>query len=129
MLLIAVYIKAGVYDIGQVESHKRAAAATASDKFKDEIIPVSMKALRGGAKINFKGIFGAIEGLAASLIQVPTEVVKQRMQTGQFNSAPNVVHRYIVFVYLYDLVMMHHNVAGVYKYGNSIVVENIDSTS
>ncbi|KAM7251132.1 hypothetical protein ACFE04_023015 [Oxalis oulophora] len=117
MLLIAVYIKAGVYDIGQVESHKQAAAATASDKFKDEIIPVSMKTA------------GAIEGLAASLIQVPTEVVKQRMQTGQFNSAPNVVHRYIVFVYLYDLVMMHHNVAGIYKYGNSIVVENIDSTS
>ncbi|KAM7255358.1 hypothetical protein ACFE04_020599 [Oxalis oulophora] len=84
----------------QVESHKQAAAATASDKFKDEIIPVSMKTA------------GAIEGLAASLIQVPTEVVKQRMQTGQFNSAPNVVHRYIVFVYLYDLVMMHHNVAG-----------------
>ncbi|KAL8160493.1 hypothetical protein V2J09_002030 [Rumex salicifolius] len=40
---------------------------------------------------------GALGGLAASLIRVPTEafnscqVVKQRMQTGQFNSAPNAV--------------------------------------
>ncbi|KAK2655992.1 hypothetical protein Ddye_009044 [Dipteronia dyeriana] len=34
---------------------------------------------------------GAIGGLAASLIRVPTEVVKQRMQTGQFASAPNAV--------------------------------------
>lgn len=34
---------------------------------------------------------GAIGGLAASLIRVPTEVVKQRMQTGQFTSAPDAV--------------------------------------
>ncbi|GMP25529.1 hypothetical protein CsSME_00002352 [Camellia sinensis var. sinensis] len=34
---------------------------------------------------------GAIGGLAASLIRVPTEVVKQRMQTSQFASAPNAV--------------------------------------
>lgn len=34
---------------------------------------------------------GAIGGVAASLIRVPTEVVKQRMQTGQFNSAPAAV--------------------------------------
>lgn len=34
---------------------------------------------------------GACGGLAASLIRVPTEVVKQRMQTGQFASAPNAV--------------------------------------
>ncbi|KAJ4828082.1 S-adenosylmethionine carrier 1, chloroplastic/mitochondrial [Turnera subulata] len=34
---------------------------------------------------------GAIGGLAASLIRVPTEVVKQRMQTGQFTSAPAAV--------------------------------------
>ncbi|XP_065875916.1 S-adenosylmethionine carrier 1, chloroplastic/mitochondrial isoform X2 [Euphorbia lathyris] len=34
---------------------------------------------------------GAIGGVAASLIRVPTEVVKQRMQTGQFTSAPNAV--------------------------------------
>ncbi|XP_050206839.1 S-adenosylmethionine carrier 1, chloroplastic/mitochondrial [Mercurialis annua] len=34
---------------------------------------------------------GAIGGLAASLIRVPTEVVKQRMQTGQFSSAPDAV--------------------------------------
>ncbi|EXB24794.1 hypothetical protein L484_005173 [Morus notabilis] len=34
---------------------------------------------------------GAVGGLAASLIRVPTEVVKQRMQTGQFSSAPDAV--------------------------------------
>ncbi|XAR73264.1 hypothetical protein NMG60_11007175 [Bertholletia excelsa] len=34
---------------------------------------------------------GAIGGIAASLIRVPTEVVKQRMQTGQFGSAPDAV--------------------------------------
>ncbi|KAE8651960.1 hypothetical protein Csa_006451 [Cucumis sativus] len=34
---------------------------------------------------------GAIGGIAASLIRVPTEVVKQRMQTGQFASAPDAV--------------------------------------
>ncbi|KAF5745186.1 S-adenosylmethionine carrier 1 chloroplastic/mitochondrial [Tripterygium wilfordii] len=34
---------------------------------------------------------GALGGLAASLIRVPTEVVKQRMQTGQFTSAPDAV--------------------------------------
>nr|CAD1843791.1 unnamed protein product [Ananas comosus var. bracteatus] len=33
----------------------------------------------------------AIGGAAASLIRVPTEVVKQRMQTGQFSSAPDAV--------------------------------------
>lgn len=34
---------------------------------------------------------GAVGGIAASLIRVPTEVVKQRMQTGQFVSAPDAV--------------------------------------
>ncbi|XP_068652154.1 S-adenosylmethionine carrier 1, chloroplastic/mitochondrial [Aristolochia californica] len=34
---------------------------------------------------------GAIGGAASSLVRVPTEVVKQRMQTGQFTSAPNAV--------------------------------------
>ncbi|XP_051177060.1 S-adenosylmethionine carrier 1, chloroplastic/mitochondrial [Lolium perenne] len=34
---------------------------------------------------------GAVGGFAASLIRVPTEVVKQRMQTGQFSTAPNAV--------------------------------------
>ncbi|KAF9681976.1 hypothetical protein SADUNF_Sadunf05G0059300 [Salix dunnii] len=34
---------------------------------------------------------GAVGGIAASLIRVPTEVVKQRMQTGQFTSAPDAV--------------------------------------
>ncbi|KAM7273471.1 hypothetical protein ACFE04_028135 [Oxalis oulophora] len=100
-----------------------------------DTIKTRLQAVRGGAKINFKGLYsgllgnlagvlpasaifvgvyeptkqkllntfpenlsaaahltaGAIGGLAASLIRVPTEVVKQRMQTGQFNSAPNAV--------------------------------------
>ncbi|KAJ0988046.1 hypothetical protein J5N97_006402 [Dioscorea zingiberensis] len=34
---------------------------------------------------------GAIGGAASSLIRVPTEVIKQRMQTGQFASAPDAV--------------------------------------
>ncbi|KAL6583191.1 S-adenosylmethionine carrier 1, chloroplastic/mitochondrial [Orobanche minor] len=34
---------------------------------------------------------GAFGGLAASCIRVPTEVVKQRMQTGQFASAPDAL--------------------------------------
>nr|XP_010915071.1 S-adenosylmethionine carrier 1, chloroplastic/mitochondrial [Elaeis guineensis] len=34
---------------------------------------------------------GAIGGAASSLIRVPTEVVKQRLQTGQFASAPDAV--------------------------------------
>ncbi|XP_024026905.1 S-adenosylmethionine carrier 1, chloroplastic/mitochondrial isoform X2 [Morus notabilis] len=34
---------------------------------------------------------GFIGGAASSLIRVPTEVVKQRMQTGQFTSAPAAV--------------------------------------
>ncbi|XXG81225.1 hypothetical protein AAC387_Pa09g1915 [Persea americana] len=34
---------------------------------------------------------GAIGGAASSLVRVPTEVVKQRMQTGQFASAPDAV--------------------------------------
>ncbi|KAL4644120.1 hypothetical protein ACB092_02G141100 [Castanea dentata] len=34
---------------------------------------------------------GAVGGMAASLIRVPTEVIKQRMQTGQFTSAPDAV--------------------------------------
>ncbi|XP_048131620.1 S-adenosylmethionine carrier 1, chloroplastic/mitochondrial-like isoform X1 [Rhodamnia argentea] len=34
---------------------------------------------------------GALGGVAASLIRVPTEVVKQRMQTRQFYSAPDAV--------------------------------------
>ncbi|XP_057505247.1 S-adenosylmethionine carrier 1, chloroplastic/mitochondrial-like [Actinidia eriantha] len=34
---------------------------------------------------------GAVGGAASSIIRVPTEVVKQRMQTGQFSSAPDAV--------------------------------------
>ncbi|KAM1142856.1 hypothetical protein ACFX1X_032175 [Malus domestica] len=39
---------------------------------------------------------GAFGGIAASLVRVPTEVVKQRMQTGQFTSA-SVAVRHIAF--------------------------------
>ncbi|GMH31627.1 hypothetical protein Nepgr_033471 [Nepenthes gracilis] len=35
---------------------------------------------------------GAIGGAASSLVRVPTEVVKQRMQMGQFSSAVDAVH-------------------------------------
>ncbi|KAL2949051.1 hypothetical protein AAZX31_20G157200, partial [Glycine max] len=34
---------------------------------------------------------GAIGGVASSVVRVPTEVVKQRMQIGQFRSAPDAV--------------------------------------
>lgn len=34
---------------------------------------------------------GAIAGAASSIVRVPTEVVKQRMQTGQFATAPDAV--------------------------------------
>jgi len=34
---------------------------------------------------------GAIGGAASSLIRVPTEVVKQRMQMSQFKTAPDAV--------------------------------------
>ncbi|XP_027366561.1 S-adenosylmethionine carrier 1, chloroplastic/mitochondrial-like [Abrus precatorius] len=34
---------------------------------------------------------GAIGGIASSLVRVPTEVIKQRMQIGQFGSAPAAV--------------------------------------
>lgn len=40
---------------------------------------------------------GAIGGIAASLIRVPTEVVKQRIQTGQFTS-PTFAVRYIASI-------------------------------
>lgn len=100
-----------------------------------DTIKTRLQAVRGGGKINLKGLYsglagnlagvlpasalfvgvyeptkqtllkmfpdnlsaaahlsaGAIGGLAASLIRVPTEVIKQRMQTGQFTSAPDAV--------------------------------------
>lgn len=100
-----------------------------------DTIKTRLQAVRGGGKINFKGLYsglagnlagvlpasavfvgvyepvkqkllktlpenfsaiahltaGAIGGIAASLIRVPTEVVKQRMQTRQFASAPDAV--------------------------------------
>ncbi|XP_020233068.1 S-adenosylmethionine carrier 1, chloroplastic/mitochondrial-like [Cajanus cajan] len=39
----------------------------------------------------YQSTAGAIGGIAASLIRVPTEVIKQRMQTGQFTSASGAV--------------------------------------
>ncbi|KAL9432605.1 hypothetical protein AB3S75_027603 [Citrus x aurantiifolia] len=100
-----------------------------------DTIKTRLQAVRGGGKINFKGLYsglagnlagvlpasalfvgvyeptkqkllqifpenlsaaahltaGAIGGFAASLVRVPTEVVKQRLQTGQFASAPDAV--------------------------------------
>ncbi|XP_060173169.1 S-adenosylmethionine carrier 1, chloroplastic/mitochondrial-like [Lycium barbarum] len=38
---------------------------------------------------------GAIGGAASSIVRVPTEVIKQRMQTGQFASAPDAVRRIV----------------------------------
>ncbi|KAJ8427973.1 hypothetical protein Cgig2_017460 [Carnegiea gigantea] len=38
---------------------------------------------------------GAIAGAASSIVRVPTEVIKQRMQTGQFATAPNAVRMII----------------------------------
>ncbi|KAH9780854.1 S-adenosylmethionine carrier 1 [Citrus sinensis] len=100
-----------------------------------DTIKTRLQAVRGGGKINFKGLYsglagnlagvlpasalfvgvyeptkqkllqifpenlsaaahltaGAIGGFAASLVRVPTEVVKQRLQTGQYASAPDAV--------------------------------------
>ncbi|KAE8100371.1 hypothetical protein FH972_018278 [Carpinus fangiana] len=44
-----------------------------------------------GGYSDFIQTAGAIGGAASSLVRVPTEVVKQRMQTGQFASAPDAV--------------------------------------
>lgn len=38
---------------------------------------------------------GALAGIAASIIRVPTEVVKQRMQTKEFSTAINAVWFYV----------------------------------
>lgn len=38
---------------------------------------------------------GAVGGAASSIVRVPTEVIKQRMQTGQFASAPDAVSRIV----------------------------------
>ena len=45
---------------------------------------------RFGSNVSFLGA-GAAAGLAASLVRVPTEVVKQRMQAGEFASARTAV--------------------------------------
>ncbi|WJX14319.1 S-adenosylmethionine carrier 1, chloroplastic/mitochondrial [Trifolium repens] len=49
-----------------------------------EIFPENLSALAHIAA-------GAIGGAASSLVRVPTEVVKQRIQTGQFKSTPAAV--------------------------------------
>ncbi|KAL6572251.1 putative S-adenosylmethionine carrier 2, chloroplastic [Orobanche minor] len=38
---------------------------------------------------------GAVGGAASSIVRVPTEVIKQRIQTGQFVSAPEAVRRIV----------------------------------
>ncbi|KAG6493816.1 hypothetical protein ZIOFF_048819 [Zingiber officinale] len=58
---------------------------------------------------------GAIGGLAASLIRVPTEVVKQRMQTGQFTSAPNAVR----------LIAAKEGIRGLYAGYNSFLLRDL----
>ncbi|KZV20984.1 S-adenosylmethionine carrier 1, chloroplastic/mitochondrial-like [Dorcoceras hygrometricum] len=83
-----------------------------------DTIKTRLQAAHGGGKIVLKGLYsglagnlagvlpltysaplqnhsyltaGALGGIAASFVRVPTEVVKQRMQTGQFGSAPEAV--------------------------------------
>ncbi|XP_021771465.1 probable S-adenosylmethionine carrier 2, chloroplastic [Chenopodium quinoa] len=56
--------------------------------------PVKQKLLKAIPE-NFSSLAhlsaGAIAGAASSIVRVPTEVVKQRMQMGQFATAPNAV--------------------------------------
>ncbi|RZS20079.1 hypothetical protein BHM03_00052557 [Ensete ventricosum] len=58
---------------------------------------------------------GAIGGAASSLIRVPTEVVKQRMQTGQFTSAPNAVR----------LIVAKEGVRGLYAGYSSFLLRDL----
>ncbi|CAL9130066.1 unnamed protein product [Musa textilis] len=58
---------------------------------------------------------GAIGGVAASLIRVPTEVVKQRMQTGQFTSAPNAVR----------LIVAKEGIRGLYAGYSSFLLRDL----
>ncbi|KAL6552209.1 S-adenosylmethionine carrier 1, chloroplastic/mitochondrial [Orobanche gracilis] len=55
------------------------------------IFPENLSAVAHLAIRTMHATAGAFGGLAASCIRVPTEVVKQRMQTGQFASAPDAV--------------------------------------
>ncbi|XP_064983192.1 S-adenosylmethionine carrier 1, chloroplastic/mitochondrial-like isoform X2 [Musa acuminata AAA Group] len=58
---------------------------------------------------------GAVGGVAASLIRVPTEVVKQRMQTGQFTSAPNAVR----------LIVAKEGIRGLYAGYSSFLLRDL----
>ncbi|XP_031489128.1 S-adenosylmethionine carrier 1, chloroplastic/mitochondrial [Nymphaea colorata] len=58
---------------------------------------------------------GALGGAAASLVRVPTEVVKQRMQTGQFASAPNAVR----------LIIANEGVRGLYAGYSSFLLRDL----
>ncbi|KAM7270463.1 hypothetical protein ACFE04_029677 [Oxalis oulophora] len=114
-------------DLNQVESHKRAAAATASDKFKDEIIPVSTKALRGGAKINFKGIFGKTLAFDHP-VYYGAQSHTQSVSFSAYAMVGFVPRTHSVGESAEWNGAGAHTNYRVYKYGNSIVVENIDST-
>ncbi|XP_050938756.1 S-adenosylmethionine carrier 1, chloroplastic/mitochondrial-like isoform X2 [Cucumis melo] len=76
-----------------------------------DTIKTRLQAVHGGGKIVLKGLYsgltgnlvgmlpcssyiqtaGVVGGVASSIIRVPTEVVKQRMQTSHFASASNAV--------------------------------------
>ncbi|KAF3781981.1 S-adenosylmethionine carrier 1 [Nymphaea thermarum] len=58
---------------------------------------------------------GALGGAAASLVRVPTEVVKQRMQTGQFASAPSAVR----------LIIANEGVRGLYAGYSSFLLRDL----
>ncbi|CAL9104947.1 unnamed protein product [Musa textilis] len=58
---------------------------------------------------------GAIGGAASSLIRVPTEVVKQRMQTGQFTTAPNAVR----------LIVAKEGIRGLYAGYSSFLLRDL----
>ncbi|XP_072998648.1 S-adenosylmethionine carrier 1, chloroplastic/mitochondrial isoform X1 [Typha latifolia] len=58
---------------------------------------------------------GAIGGAASSIIRVPTEVVKQRVQTGQFASAPDAVR----------LIVAKEGFRGLYAGYNSFLLRDL----
>ncbi|KAM0933452.1 putative mitochondrial carrier protein [Dioscorea sansibarensis] len=58
---------------------------------------------------------GALGGAVSSLIRVPTEVVKQRMQTGQFASAPDAVR----------LIVTKEGFRGLYAGYRSLLLRNL----
>ncbi|KMZ65472.1 S-adenosylmethionine carrier 1, chloroplastic/mitochondrial [Zostera marina] len=58
---------------------------------------------------------GALGGAAASFVRVPTEVIKQRMQTGQFASAPDAVR----------LIVAKEGVKGLYAGYSSFLLRDL----